>query len=488
MGLPSRRTASPAVSPNHGRPVSPPDAAPAAASMPSSPTATASAAAQRRAFGLRTGIGIVVANMVGSGVFLSAGYMAQDLTPFWLLMAWVVGAGLALAGSRTYGEIARIIGRSGGEYRYLSDLLHPWLGVLAGWASLLVGFAASIAVDAFSAGAFLQTLLPWVDPRLFGAVLIIGLTGVHAIHLGASKWAQNLLVLAKVALVLGFVVVGLSLGSAAWPTWTPPVETAEIWGFPWKAFLQHQFWVAFTFSGWNAAIYAAGEFRSPRRDVPRAMLIGCAGVAMLYLAVNWVFVANLTPEQAAVVTQDEASAITLGHLVIQDLLGPVGGLIMSGCAVVLFASALSAMTLVGPRVYAEMAEDGVLPRWLRGRPGKPPTGSVILQGALALGLLYGETLRQLVESAAIVLLIFSGLTAFAVFWIRFRHTDMPRPTAVGMLAAGIYLVAVVVLVVFGLQASLTLALTVGVIVAAATVAYLIAKARGRGAPRTPGGQ
>jgi len=467
--------------------VSPPDAASAARTMPpgrgESPSADRPTGASPAAFGVRTGIGIVVANMVGSGVFLSAGYMAQDLTPVWLLLAWVVGAALALAGARTYGEVARLIGRSGGEYRYLSDLLHPWLGVLAGWASLLVGFAASIAVDAFSAGAFLQTLIPWVDPRLFGAGLIIALSCVHAVHLGASKWAQNLLVLAKVALVLGFVVVGLSLGSAAWPTWTPPQSTPTVWGFPWEAFLRHQFWVAFTFSGWNAAIYAAGEFRNPKRDVPRAMLIGCAGVAMLYIAVNWVFVANLTPAQAAIVTQDEASAITLGHLVVEHLVGPVGGLIMSACAVVLFASALSAMTLVGPRVYAEMARDGVLPRVLEGRPNRPPTGSVILQGALAIGLLYGETLRELVESAAIVLLIFSGLTAFAVFWIRFRHKDLPRPSVVGQIAAGLYLVAVIVLVGFGLQASWTLAATVGVIVAAATVAWWLSQRRERASPQ-----
>ena len=304
---------------------------------------------------------------------------------------------------------------------------------------------------------------------------------MHAIHLGASKATQNLLVLAKVALVLGFVVIGLSLGQAAWPTWTPPTATAEIWGFPWEAFLRHQFWVAFTFSGWNAAIYAAGEFRQPQRDVPRAMLIGCAGVAMLYIAVNWVFVANLTPEQAAIVTTDEASAVTLGHLVIEDLLGPVGGMIMSGCAVVLFASALSAMTLVGPRVYAEMAEDGVLPRWLRGRPNRPPTGSVMLQGALALGLLYVQSLRELVESAAIVLLIFSGLTALAVFWIRFRHKDLPRPSLIGQLAAGSYLLAVVVLVGFGLQASWRLATTVILIVVAATIAWWLAERKKRAA-------
>lgn len=457
----------PTVNPPDAAPAAPPDTAPAAAAPnPSSPAPF---------MGLRTGVGIVVANMVGSGVFLSAGHLAHDLGPLYLLLAWVVGAGLALAGARTYGEIARVIGRSGGEYRYLSDLMHPWLGVLAGWASLLVGFAASIAVDAFSAGAFLQTLLPWVDPRLFGAGLIILLTAVHAIHLGWSKWAQNLLVLAKVGLVLGFLFLGLSLGSAEWPTWTAPAAPAD-GSFPWQAFLRHQFWVAFTFSGWNAAIYAAGEFRNPRRDVPRAMLIGCVGVAMLYVAVNWVFVANLTPEQLALVTQDDAKAITLGHLVVETVLGPIwgplGGAIMSVCAVVLFASALSAMTMVGPRVYAEMAHDGVLPTWLRGKPGRPPTTSIVLQGCLALALLFGETLRQLVESAAVVLLIFSGLTALAVFWIRWTQPHLPRPSLVGQISAGVYLVAVVVLVGFGLQASPMLAFTVAMIELVATAAIL----------------
>jgi APA family basic amino acid/polyamine antiporter len=431
-----------------------------------------------RILGLKTGVGIVVANMIGSGVFVSAGFMAQDLAPLWLLLAWVVGAALAVAGALTYGEIARIIGRSGGEYRYLSDLMHPWLGSLAGWASLLVGFAAAIAFDAFNAGAFLVTLLPGdhgLDPslvaRIVGTGLIVALTAVHAVHLAWSKWAQNILVVAKIGLVLGFVALGLGLGSTAWPTWTPPRAPTD-GSFPWSAFLQHQYWVAFTFSGWNAAIYAAGEFRRPQRDVPRAMLIGCTGVAVLYLVVNWVFVANLTPEQAAVVMQDDAQAVTLGHLVVTDLVGPIGGYVMSACAVLLFASALSAMTMVGPRVYAEMAHDGVLPRWLRGRPGRPPTGSILLQGALALLLLYGETILQLVQSAAVVLLIFSGLTAVAVFWIRFRHPDLPRPRPLGLLAAGIYLAAVVVLVAWGIQDSLVVLGTVLIIVVAATTAWL----------------
>ena len=440
-------------------------------------------AARTRSLGVGTGVGLVVANMIGSGVFLSAGFMAQDLDPTWLLLAWVVGAALALAGARTYAEIAALIGRSGGEYRYLSDLLHPWVGSLAGWASLLVGFAASIALDAVSAGAFLGTLIPGVEARWFGAALIVVLTAAHAVHLSWSTWSQNVLVAGKVVLVLAFIAIGLALGEHAWPSWTAPHRPME-GGFPIDAFLRHQYWVAFAFSGWNAAIYVAGEFRQPRRDVPRAMLIGTGLVAGLYLLVNWIFVANLTPGQAAVVTGDESSAITLGHVVVTELLGPTAGLVASACAVVLFVSALSAMTLVGPRVYAEMAHDGALPAFLRGRADRPPTGSILLQGGLALGLLFGETVLQLVQSAAIVLLLFSGLTAASLLWVRWRRPDLPRPSRIGQATAVVYVTAVAILVAWGLQASWLLAGTLLVIAACATVGWWWSHRRAR--PTTAG--
>jgi basic amino acid/polyamine antiporter, APA family len=440
-----------------------------------------STASTSRPLGVRTGVGLVLANMIGSGVLLSAGFMAQDLDPHWLLLSWVTGGLLALAGARAYAEIASLIARSGGEYRYLSDLLHPWVGSMAGWASLLVGFAASIAIDAVSAGAFFETLVPGVPPRWFGAGLILALTLAHAVHLSWSQWSQNALVIGKIVLILGFLGVGLSLGDHAWPEWTAPNRPPD-GGFPVEAFLRHQYWVAFAFSGWNAAIYVAGEFRDPRRDVPRAMLIGCAVVGVLYLLVNWVFVANLTPEQAAVVTSSEEGAITLGHLVVTDLLGPTGGFVMSGAAVLLFVSALSAMTFVGPRIYAEMAHDGALPAFLRGREGRPPTGSIILQGALALGLLFGESLLDLVQSAAIVLMVFSGLTAFALLWVRWRAPHLPRPSRIGQACAALYIGAVAVLVAWGLQASLLLAVTLLVIALFATAGWWWTRRRPPPAP------
>ena len=323
---------------------------------------------------------MVIANMIGAGVFLSTGYMAQDLTPGQILVAWVIGALLALCGARAYAGIARIVPHSGGEYRFLSTLVHPALGYLAGWASLLLGFSAPIAIDAVAAGAFAHTLGDWVNPTLFAVVLILLMTAVHAVGLRFSVTAQNALVALKILLVVGFIIVGLWGGNNSWPTWRP---TNPSEGFPLGAFMQNLFYIAFAFSGWNAAVYAASEFRNPRRDVPRALLLGCSIVGILYLFVNWVFVANLTPEQCRVVNDYETARITLGHLIMRNVVGDLGAACMSVLAIIAFISAVSAMTFLGPRVYAAMARDGFLPAALKGKEGAP-VGAVMLQGAIAL--------------------------------------------------------------------------------------------------------
>jgi APA family basic amino acid/polyamine antiporter len=414
---------------------------------PSSPVVN-----ERRAYprvlGLWSGIGLVIANMIGAGVFLSAGFMAQDLRPGQIMLAWVVGAVIALAGARAYAEIVRIVPRSGGEYRFLSDLLHPALGYFAGWASLLLGFSAPIAIDGLAAGAFLATIVPGVSVVAVATILIVALTAAHAAGLEWSKWTQNTLIAFKLLLVVGFVVVGLTLGSTEPPTWEPTNQTT---GFPLSAFMTGLFFIAFAFSGWNAAVYVASEFRAPRRDVPRAMLIGCATVAILYLLVNWVLVANVTPEQAKAVFEYESSRVTLGHIVIRTLLGPGGASAMSAIAFVAFVSAMSAMILAGPRVYAAMADDGLLPRILGTRRGRPPVGSVLLQGAVALLIVWTHTLRSVLQNIGAVLTLFAALTCLSLFVVFFRRRA--RPSRIALAAAAVYLLSSMWMLYFGFRQS-----------------------------------
>lgn len=420
-----------------------------------------------RFLGKRSGLGLVFANMVGSGVFLSAGFMAQDLTAGQILLSWVVGCFIALAGARAYAELAGISGESGGEYRYLTQFMHPYPGYVAGWASLLIGFSATIALDAFAAGAFLQRVWPGVEPKLVGALIIIALTLAHALQLNWSKLIQNGLVVVKIAFVVVFATLGLALGSTAWPTWEP--ANAHV-GFPTEAFILNQYWVAFAFSGWNAAIYAAAEFEDPKRDVPFACLVGCLGVGLLYLVLNWVFVANLTPEAAAAVFQHEETRITLAHVVAVELMGENAGVAVSLVAVLVMVSAMSAMTLIGPRVYAAMADDGLLPKVFRSRDGKPPIGSVFLQGGIALALLLLWTVLEVVQSASAVLMLSSGLTAAAVFFAARKHEVRP----VAMVAAALYILCVGTFLVVGSFDSLVVAGALGVLLLVAGIGYVAA--------------
>ena len=429
--------------------------------------------------GLRQGIGIVVADMIGAGVFLSAGFMAQDMGPGALLLAWLVGAAIALAGARTYAAVAAIVPRSGGEYRYLSDLLHPALGYLAGWASLLLGFSTPVAVDALAIGAFARTLHSGLPVRAIALASIVLLTALHALDLRASTWTQDLLVWIKVALVVGFIALGLIAGHNQWPTWQPPGASSS---FPLAAFMSSLFFIAFAFAGWNAAVYAADEFKQPARDVPRSMFVGCGLVAGLYLLVNWIFVANLTPERASVVFKYDETRITLGHLITQDLIGTSGGAVMSVFTIIAFLSAMSAMMMIGPRVYAAMARDGFLPRIFADRAGRPPIGSVLLQGGLAALLVFTQELQQVLTTVGAILTLFSALVAVALFRVRFSNRPGPRPPLDAMAAAAIYIASAAWMLYFGFRNSTGLIFWIGGVAIVGLAAYAATRRWGHQPP------
>ena len=427
-----------------------------------------------RHLGLFSGAGLVVSNMVGAGVFLSAGFMAQDLGPGTILAAWLLGSLIALAGVRCYATVARWVPRSGGEYRYLTELAHPALGYLAGWASLLVGFSAPVAVNAFAAGSFVAIFVPGGDPRLIGTLWIVVLTAFHAVGLRSSRVTQNALVVLDVLLLLGFVAAGLSFGERSWPAWTPPVVHE---GFPTQAFVQSLFFIAFAFAGWNASAYVAGEFRDPERDAPRAMLLGTGGVAILYLIVNWVFVANLTPGQARAVFEYEQSRVTLGHLVMTELIGPAAGTAMSLLVICAFTASTSAMTFAGPRVYAEMARDGFLPRALVGQQGKPPVFSVLLQSSLALIILYTHTLREALANVGAILTLFTALVCASLFRVWWRPGALKPPDGLTLVAAAIQVAMAVYMLWFGLRGQTGLLGWVAGVAGVALVAYFLSPHR-----------
>ena len=386
-------------------------------------------------------MGLVMANMIGAGVLLSAGFLVQNLSAAMVLLAWVVGMGLALCGALAYGGLTRAVGKSGGEYRFLSDILHPILGCAAGWGSLFIGFAAPTAINAIAIGQFGATLDLPLDPQLIAVSAVLGLVIMHSIKMRTSRNGQNLLIGIKIVLVVGLVLIAMGKGSWVWPTWTPPgAEPGETL----SNFVSAQYWIAFAFSGWNAAIYCTEEFHTPKRDVAQSMFFGCLIVGILYLVVNWVFVANLTPEDSSVVFAYDNSPekLTLAHVLMTKLVGKGAGAVVSIMVMIALLSSMSAMLFVGPRVYAEMAKDGFLPKFFQGKDGEPPALSIVMQAAIALLLMFTQSFLTILQACAAVLMLFTVLCCIANLLLPVLRKDLERPSTISHAAAAIYMVTV----------------------------------------------
>jgi APA family basic amino acid/polyamine antiporter len=428
----------------------------------------------RSQLGVWSGVGLVIGNVVGVGVLTNTGYMAGKLGPGAILLAWLVGGVMAMCGARAYAELARAIPRSGGEYRYLSDLLHPFFGTLAGWTSLLVGFAAPIALAAATAGPFFGTLVPGASSRLVGVALIVAATASQAFDLRSAKWTQDALALVKALLIVGFIAVGLALGSHAAPTWTAPQAPG---GLPVRPFAVSLVYIAFAYSGWNAVTYAAEEFRDPARTVPRAMLLGTALVTLIYLVINAIFVVNLTGEHLAGWLAQDTTRITLAHLLMQKLAGPGAARLTSLFVILSLASAIISMTLAGPRVAAAMAAEGFLPRAFAATVGRPPVWSVLLQSGLALLLLGTHSFEVLLRSVGAILTLSSALTVASLVRLRFGRLPLPRPSGGVMAAAAVYLVGSAWMLWYTLTDDPRTLLWLAVVVGAAAIAHAAARRR-----------
>jgi basic amino acid/polyamine antiporter, APA family len=435
------------------------------------PSSSQPASAGSAYFGLWSGVGLVVANMIGVGVLTSNGYMVKALSPSLIFLVWIIQGVLAIAGARAYAGIAATVPGSGGEYRYLSDLLHPSLGCLAGWTSLLVGFAAPVAANAYASGLFLKEVAPDVfgNARVVAAGLIILVTAFQVLDMRTSKWSQDVLVLLKAALFAAFILIGVVLGANRIPE---PAQAAPATGFPMTIFITNLFYAAYAYSGWNAAIYAAGEFRDARRTVPRAMVIGAALVTLAYLAITWVFVANLSPGD---ISLDNRQA-TVAHLIVNKLIGKAAAAAVSIGIVIILVSAMSAMTLLGPRVNAAMARDGFLPRVFAGREGRPPVGSVLLQAAIALGLLFLNSFAALMQNVGVVLTFSSALTVLGLFRLQAGYKSYAKPGFVAVASGVLFFLASCWTLYMSFKLSPRTIIWVAAICAITAVAYIATQA------------
>ncbi|NOZ86184.1 MAG: amino acid permease [Deltaproteobacteria bacterium] len=366
---------------------------------------------------------LVVADMIGTGVFTTTGFLARDLqSGTAVLAAWLVGGFIAFCGALSYAELISAIPVNGGEYRLLSRLFHPALGFLAGFISLFVGFSAPIAASALAFGKYSSTVMPSVPP-LLSALLLIGLfTFLHAFHVILGGTFQNIFTALKLLLIIGLATAGLVGG-----------DPGRVLASDSPSFLTTAFspifavgliFVYFSYSGWNAAAYIAGEVKRPSLYLPVALLAGTGTVTLLYVLLNWSFLASAP-------LQDLSGKIEVGHIAATRLFGPGAGKLVSTLIALALVSSVSAMMMAGPRVYQAMGEDFSRLSFLRLRTRHhAPIVAVLLQGSVAALFAITATFEVLLTYIGFTLSLCAGLTALGVIRLRTRHREINRPYSV----------------------------------------------------------
>lgn len=387
------------------------------------PAGTPSPPQIERRLGAFTGTLLIAANMIGVGVFTTTGYMVAGIQngPA-ILLAWLLGGIAALCGALCYAELGAALPRNGGEYQLLSHAFHPAIGFAAGWSSLIVGFSAPLALYANAFGTHLKTVFPAVQPMIAGAVLIVVCGAVHAFHVTGGSRFHNAFTLGKLFLILAFIGTGAVWGGVG------RIRSESVQGFGPAVvstiFAVNLVYVSFSYSGWNATAYVAGEIKRPERNLPIAVAAGTILVALLYLGLNATFLASASAEA---LTQKETIK-EVGVVAARHLLGAQAGTLAALVISIGLISTVSAIMVTGPRVYEAMGNNFAALQWLTVRHADGgPLVAVAVQTILALLMLATATFETLLTYIGLTLSLFAVLTVIAVFVLRIRDPDMPRP-------------------------------------------------------------
>jgi amino acid transporter len=369
---------------------------------------------EKTGFSLLTLTCLVIGNMIGAGVFTTSGFALADLgSPHWVMLGWLIGGLIALCGALSYGGLARWMAESGGEYLFLSRLIHPLVGFLAGWVSLLAGFTGAIAFAALAFESYLPARPVWLPSGSVAILAVVIFTLLHGFRLQLGAVSQNLIVIVKLILLGLFLLFAVRSPAAAFShTIATPFSLTALAG--------SLVWISLSYSGFNAAVYVAGEAQNSAVTVPRALWLGTFITMGFYLALNAVFV--YWPAYSVVAGQEDVAAVAAQS---------IGGIWLASLVRVIIALALctsiSAMLMAGPRVYARMAEDGVLPRIFRFH-GTVPRAAIFLQAGLVVLVILFSNLKGLLTYLGFTLSLSTALTVASLFVLRWREGEKVKVT------------------------------------------------------------
>jgi APA family basic amino acid/polyamine antiporter len=368
---------------------------------------------------------VVIANMVGTGVFTSLGFQLLDLrSGFVLLMLWVVGGIVALCGAMTYAELGAALPRSGGEYNFLARIYHPAAGFVSGWVSATIGFAGPTALAAMTFAAYVTSIMPgdisdWLEKTL-ACSLVIVLTIVHSSNRRNSGGLQVLFTILKVAVIVAFCIFGYLLVESPQPlTFLPVSGDGEL--LTSAAFAVSLIYVSYAYTGWNAATYLSSELENPQKTLPIILLSGTLIVTLMYVALNFTFL-YVAP------MDDMAGQVEVGYIAAETAFGDLGGRFTGLVMASLLISTVSAMTIAGPRVLQVVGEDFPALRLLgRTNANGLPAIAIFVQSSATILFILSSTFESILVFAGFTLALNSFATVLGVFVLRHKQPELPRP-------------------------------------------------------------
>jgi APA family basic amino acid/polyamine antiporter len=389
----------------------------------------------KRQLGLFPSTNIVIANMIGAGIFTTSGLLLAGLhNPILMMVLWAVGGIIAICGALSYGELGAAMPQAGGEYLFLSKLYNPLSGFLSGWVSFMVGFSAPIAASALGFSAYFCRAVPvlpaWLDKagiisplwtgKLLAVSVILIFTFIHYRGIKYGAKIQNVLTGLKVILIITLLIAGFTSGKGDLSNFSKGGSVAP--GLAgWKTIGLSLMWIMFAYSGWNASTYLGAEIKNPSKILPRSLLFGTGIVILLYLGINMLYIYGINPEAMK-------GVISVGGLAMGNLFGRSADILFSLLIAFALFSSLSAFIIIGPRVYYSMAKDGLFFK----SAGKihekyqVPSNSILLQCIIAVIMVLSGTFEQVLTYMGFALGIFPILTVFGVMKLRRENPDAIR--------------------------------------------------------------
>lgn len=372
-----------------------------------------------------TVVAVIIANMIGTGVFTSLGFQLVDIrSGFALLMLWAIGGLVALGGALTYAELGAALPRSGGEYNLLRRIYHPAAGFVSGWISSTIGFAGPTALGAMTFAAYLSSIFPdgLSDGmrKLVAAALVIIMALAHATNHRTSGSTQLFFTNFKIVVILGFCLLALLVTNEPQPVnFLPQASDGAV--LTSSVFAVSLIYVSFAYSGWNAATYLSSEVDNPQRNLPWILVTGTLIVTVLYVLLNFVFL-YVAPMDAMV------GQVEVGAIVAETALGTAGGQFVGLVFALLLISTVSAMTMAGPRVIQVIGEDyPALGFFGRTNRHGIPAVAIYTQTAVALTFILTSTFESVLVFAGFTMALNSSAAVLGVFVLRRRQPDLPRP-------------------------------------------------------------